>query len=487
MRSIITTLILLLLVAFNVNAQSYQPVKAGGFYSLMDNGGKIHHLEVIETVAQGSDTIFRFNRMCRNANPWTTAMDCNFDPVFAEYGCDRENIWGDYMLKEPGGEYYFVTKDSQTFYLPVNNLSTPFTFYTGASGTITGSYTNTLYNVSINFPTDSVRVFTLSNGQQIHVSSDHGIFEAFDFMALDTVATSTNHYTLADVNFVQGDADFKNVTDFYDFQVGDRRVLLHETWNFMGDLIYKKQWQEDSILSVVRTTGQQLDTLTITYRRRYLTDLVPSYPENSLDTTYWSAWSTVTEQVRDYGVISQEFTEFQPANSAFLRQSSFDQLFGGPFYTQAYITSMWQDSCHNYLSHTWDWFTEATYAYPFGLTFGNLTSFTSTYTNLLCYSTSGQTWGSCPNWGTILNQEEAFLPSIEVYPNPGHGEVAVRLGQPVEMTIEVRDLQGKIVAPRHTGKGQVDLDLEYLPAGVYVLRISIADQIIHKKWNKISR
>lgn len=476
-----TLLSLLLLNVLFSNAQMYQPVHGGDFFSLQDINGKIYHLEVTEVVPIGTDTIFRFNRVCRDLI-WNSPTECDFTPTFSHYACDRENIWGDYMLKEPGGEYYFVTKDSQTFYLPVNNLTGTFTFYSGPSGTVTGSYTNTLYNVSPAFPNDSVRVFSLSNGQQIHVSSDHGLFESFDFMSLDTLSNVTNHFTLADLSLPVGQADFKKLTELYDYQVGDVKVTYDESWDFGGSFIWKRNWVEDSVLSFQRSFGPLSDTVKITYRRRTLTDEIPNYPFSNNDTTFWTPWSTVNVTITDLGVISNEYSD---DNFALMTGAEFNSTWGGN-YSQSYITSFWKDSCYQNLNETWDYYAGASYTGPYGQTSSFVTSFSSWSSELLCFTRGSQTWGTCPNWGTILNREEPELASLEVFPNPGRDRVVIRARGVAELSVEVLDLQGKRVGPVWKGEREVDLDLGELVAGVYLLKISSAGKSSFRKWVKAS-
>lgn len=457
----------------SLSAQLYQPVHSGAFYSLQDNGNKIYHLEANPGLPWNGDTLYYFNRICRERNP-QTMINCGGEQGDGLYMCDVENVWADYMRKTPTGEYFFVTKDSQEFYLPVDSLSGTFTFHQGASGTITGSYTNTLYNVNPLYPTDSVRVFSLSNGEQIHVSSHHGMFQSFDFMGLTTTSIPNRSFTRAELVLPPEDYSFREPHQFYDLQPGDVRVMYKED-DYMGMWIYMRVWTLDTVLSV--TPGPT--STAVTYQRKQLVDISPTMSSN-LDTTYWTAGSVQTVNYGGYGLISNEHS---PSPVTFVEAGPDSDWSSN--YSQYYNLTWMMDTCR-YLNSAIDLYVNERYTYPYGLTYRVWQSFSSSVERLLCFSRGPQTWGTCPNWGAILSQEEPVETSVEVYPNPGRDQVVLRSTFGGELEVEVLDLRGAVVA-NGGGIGPVTLDMSDFADGVYVLRITSLGRTMHEKWIKSSR
>lgn len=474
-----TLFLCLLLLTFSEGiSQSYQPVHGGSLYNLQDNAGSIYHLEVTDVVLDGMDTLFYFNPICREVI-WNHQDSCSGFFPYPTSLCGKENLWGAYMRKEPGEEYYFTTQDGQVFYLPVNNLSSTFTFYSGGSSPITGSYTNTLFNVSPAYPNDSVRVFTLSNGKEIHVSDSHGMFTSFDFMGLDSIGTNTNSYSRAELSLPAADYEHKSIKDFYGFQPGDMRVMHSET-QYGGLIYYLDIWTEDSIIAVATIPGSggpDSDTLAVTLQRRQLIDQNP-HPNDNTDTTFWNPKTVQT--LKYYGDSSLNW-EFDNHSHWLMVDAGADPSWGNN-YSQQY-TNWTQDPCGG-LSGLIGITTQATYTYPYGLTYQYTESFSFITERLACFTRGGQTWGTCPNWQTILNREAPTFSSLKIFPNPGQDRVVIRTGEAVPFEVEVLDLQGKAVAPSQSGQQEIDLQLGHLPAGIYMLKVEARGQNSFHKWVK---
>ena len=74
---------------------------------------------------------------------------------------------------------------------------------------------------------------------------------------------------------------------------------------------------------------------------------------------------------------------------------------------------------------------------------------------------------------------------MEVWPNPTRGQFAVRSSQfdGEIIQVEILDIQGKIVESNNLEPGtwNLELDISYLTAGIYICRLYSGDQIIIKK------
>ena len=90
----------------------------------------------------------------------------------------------------------------------------------------------------------------------------------------------------------------------------------------------------------------------------------------------------------------------------------------------------------------------------------------------------------------VTSQEPLFAQEIIIYPNPTSDKVLVDFANPgqfSDLTIELLDLYGKKLdlQSNPSASGDYNLDLEMLPAGIYLLRLSSGGQSLIKRINKL--
>jgi|GEM_PF-3949661 len=464
----------LLLIYFNVYPQSYQPVHADGFYNMQDGTGNIHHLEVENVIQDGQDSLFYFNSICRPRSPGQSMDNCGFDQVEVLYDCDEENLWGSYMRKLPGGEYEFTTLDSEIFYLPVNNLNTSFDFYTSPTAMITGQYQTTLPPAAP-YPNDSIRVFALSNSQQILVLENHGILNAFDFMRLSDAGPVATDVVRAETILPTGQFEYRGVHEFYDYLPGDVKVMHNRSYD-SNSFIYYESWDVDSVIAVL--VGQ--NTTTVSHQRRSLVHQMPT-PFSSLDTIYWTAPTVQTTTYENFAGLS---LVHYPLLGMLLRSGPGIHFTGN--YSQEYNRTWELDTC-GFLSPAIDYGVTEIYTAPFGLTKRETQSFGYDISEMVCFTRGSQLWGTCPNFGTILSQEQPQRISLEVFPNPGDEALRVAVEGNSLITVSLFDLSGNLVLPVVNGSAEVELITADLPDGVFFLKVFSDGEYYHQPWIKSSR
>ena len=89
----------------------------------------------------------------------------------------------------------------------------------------------------------------------------------------------------------------------------------------------------------------------------------------------------------------------------------------------------------------------------------------------------------------VTSQEPLFAQNIVIYPNPTDSQVFVDFTDPKkvsDLSIELMDIYGKKldISSRPSASGDYTLNLESLPTGIYLLRLSIDGQSLIKRINK---
>ena len=90
-------------------------------------------------------------------------------------------------------------------------------------------------------------------------------------------------------------------------------------------------------------------------------------------------------------------------------------------------------------------------------------------------SLTNSQWGCGETW-PLAGVENEQLPEPQIFPNPSTGVFTVEANEVIDRTIEVVDLRGTRVLTTTMNTASVSLDLSFLYAGPYIVRISSGDQ-----------
>ncbi|MCL2417197.1 MAG: T9SS type A sorting domain-containing protein [Bacteroidales bacterium] len=80
--------------------------------------------------------------------------------------------------------------------------------------------------------------------------------------------------------------------------------------------------------------------------------------------------------------------------------------------------------------------------------------------------------------------ETQCIASLQIYPNPVQDRLFVKIEENYRMRGEILDLQGRIVRRLQTIQPGLGIDVSWLPAGVYILRIHTENQVFTQKFIK---
>ena len=116
------------------------------------------------------------------------------------------------------------------------------------------------------------------------------------------------------------------------------------------------------------------------------------------------------------------------------------------------------------------------YVYDTSYSFQNLAAATAYDVYIRTYCPRSNVYGDWQKLtftteGNSINEAENQLP-ISVNPNPTTGMVEVTLPQGYEnQTVEVYDVQGKLLQSQHLQNGKATFNLSEYPNGVYVIKV----------------
>jgi hypothetical protein len=71
--------------------------------------------------------------------------------------------------------------------------------------------------------------------------------------------------------------------------------------------------------------------------------------------------------------------------------------------------------------------------------------------------------------------------NIKIFPNPAHDMITVMNGKPIQTTVNIIDLNGKVVYSNELNAGSLHIDVSLFPPGVYMVKVTGYDNRILKK------
>jgi hypothetical protein len=80
--------------------------------------------------------------------------------------------------------------------------------------------------------------------------------------------------------------------------------------------------------------------------------------------------------------------------------------------------------------------------------------------------------------------DDAYMGSIEVYPNPAHDLLTIEQLEIMEMTLEIMTLSGQLVSTNHSTGLTSNIDINRLESGSYLLVLRIGDRVETRRFVK---
>ena len=461
-------------------AQAYRPFRFGLTYQLSaaTPGDTTHLLRLASRQAQGSDSLFLFNKRTSSGRAVPQQGNCGY------YVQRNDNLFGASLTQRPGAEYVLTTAAGRTFTLrPRTALNQAWAATTaGLTARVTARTLGTVLGQA-----DSLATITLSDGAVITLSKRFGWVSGPALGHYLNARLPQATLTLTALPELGLGSIQLGAFAVYDFQPGD--VFLRKTVDQYalgpGIICQTQIWTRDSIIS--RTPSANGDALDYQLQRRTLTRNCSGAPVLSAPVVQALHITRTTDHLD------------QPTGSW---DGSVSTGTGGLVHLPAWRTAAYNNRLvqrhANYMqcgTTTADSTSlrnasniDAGYsvltAAGLGQTLVESVSFTTETTTLLGYRKGAETWGQLTTFAQLLPVRASRPASTTAaFPNPFGAElqVAFTLASPQPVGLTLHDALGRQVremaaTPQAAGARQLTVPTAGLPVGVYSLHLHFAGE-----------
>ncbi|MBH8559320.1 T9SS type A sorting domain-containing protein [Hymenobacter negativus] len=468
------------LCATTARAQAYRPFRFGLSYQLSATtpGDTTHVLRLVSRQAQGSDSLFMFDKRTSRGRGLPQQGNCGY------YVQRNDNLFGTSLTQRPGAEYVLTAANGRTFTLrPRTALNQAWAATTAG---LTARVTARTLGTVLGQP-DSLATITLSDGAVITLGKRLGWVSGPALGHYLNARLPQATLTLTALPELGLGTNQLGAFAVYDFQPGD--VFLRKNVNQYalgpGAICQTQIWTRDSIIS--RTLSTSGDALDYQLQRRTLTRNCSGAPVLSAPVVQTLHITRTTDHLdRPTG-----FWEGTPSAGT-----------GGLVHLPAWRTADYNGRLVQHHAHYMQCGTptadstsllngsnlDAGYsvrtAAGLGQTQEEYTSFTIETTTLLGYRKGTEIWGQLTTFAQLLPVRASRPASTTVaFPNPFGAEiqVAFALASPQSVGLTLHDALGRqvreiAVAPQPAGARQLTLPTAGLPVGVYSLHLRFAGE-----------
>jgi hypothetical protein len=448
--SIVCTILVQLFLTGSVSAQ-YDPFPFRHYQFSYSGGDSLYVIRVDNITQSENEATYYFNPLAK-----PEASD------FVKTGIDYNNIFGQKMIRNQEGNLLFTTTTADTFQLITSaGLKEPWTFHnkTGLTAEISERTTENFLGKS-----DSVIVFSISNGQEIRLSKKYGFVKTFSFAGkIQGKNHILNLSAIADIRL--GKFIFHD-TSIRDYQKGDEFIIM-KTGVYMGggeayydlNIVGARTDYKDSTLYLLEVLDARLPDVMVT---REIKVLHSPFAFINSDSMY----------VPSFGIslVSGSDNRYFVNTGIGKKEGEKSYSFGlkGTYYW--YV---------NEFHHYWDMRTES-HKEGYGMlseSYGIESEHVWISNEMLCFNGQDKSFGNCDSVQAVImgtrNPEDL---QVKISPNPASEVIHVNeLKHPV--AFRLCDLNGKILSEGEISPSDTAIDIRNLDSGFYLLQLSDLDKI----------
>jgi hypothetical protein len=423
-------------------------------------------------VAEGADSAYYLYRIDRPVFPTDQATTCGGDSLHFFWGAviqNQDHYLGKKMLQSPDGECRFISSSADTFLLRTRaTVGNTWAWAPGVTATVDSVVLGIVLGAS-----DSLKYVSLSSGQSIVLSKDHGMVHCFAFLPfmnrggqMDSVAFDIWGIPAAGLG-----RQFPDYAAIFDWDVNDKFGIDAGYRYPNGEQQYLRQYLVQSLTPGTRFEyGTSMD---------YIDILRPfGFPP---DSTYYPAAPTTVVVDSTY----YPWLGLLPYQTHPLPPNAFNDYYQYGIRTMAgtngrirldFAQQTFYDTCaHAFIPFEGMW----TLSFATGLGEIHYSYMDVGYAesrDLYCYEKGSETWGACLALSTLIAVTPSVATRFQLSPNPATDVLRVELQDMDTRSgydLTILDLQGHAVTRLSvpTGSPILDLDVQALPQGMYVLRI----------------
>ncbi|MCX6270139.1 MAG: T9SS type A sorting domain-containing protein [Bacteroidetes bacterium] len=477
MKTIKTTLLILSVIISCLSGQSqnWTPVNPAYHYTY-SKGGQFSDLVAIQTDSVHNTGNTQTCYLNRIVQPWPAPYDSYTHincPQFLKKSC-LLNLPDSFCFIDPG---IYIIKP----FLPVDS---PWVFdpVSGISATITDVYIDTLAGIA-----DSVKCILLSSNDTILLSKEHGII----LFQIPGDSLSCKLTGIKELNWGQQIPGFN---EFVSFNVNDvfeyHYLLIGESYHSHS---YHSKWYQDKILS--KTTGPGFISYLVDHIESDTAWYYDSYG-NHTDTTS----NTQNNDTITYLESNTDFLNYynnQLFTSSVFHYQVLDFSCDSTFNTNVKkfdsrtLESIYGDSARvtgnpHTLTMRYGESRGLIYSYEYEYVFGSLGYHTTTLQLQGCIIDS-VTYGVLHPYGWIMNSPEIKTENhIRILPNPTTGIIRIEGCNAMKYTRTViYNTRGELMKTEITKGESLQIDIQSLSPGIYIVRIETPEACVTKRIIKI--
>ncbi len=441
--------------------QNYRPFSNGNIHRF-DSPAGFYSIKIDSVTEVGSDSAFWFNKIVIAVSNSYPGNNCGY-PAWQgpAYSYGNENLLGTKMLEKSNGEFQFIAETGDTIFIHTDfPTMSNWTFLSNSSLTamISARTLETFYGT-----TDSVVTISISDGQELRISKNHGVLTIHNF---------DSYWSGAPITVYQQRSlpSKPNYLKFYDFEVGDQFGFFQGE-GFTGVSYWTDYHDAFEVLS--RQDYPSGDSVRYSVARSqrqsgYRPNFIPFDTVMATDTITWTFYRAM-QRFLELGTMDQDggtLLREEFASSNFHDRETFA------------FTRYALDTCNKTLNGVMDGGNAQKYTIGLGQTLDGWYGIGDVERILTCYVKQTDSVAPCAIPLVEVPEAQANALLFEIYPNPFTEFTTLQFANPrgLRHDLTVTNMTGQVVRKITDIAGDhILLARGELPSGLYFFALKSAD------------
>ncbi|MFN8397611.1 MAG: T9SS type A sorting domain-containing protein [Bacteroidia bacterium] len=414
-----------------------------------------------------TDSIYHIYRITR---PLLTEQlaNCNGDSIQHLAGTllvNKDHYLGKTLRIHPDGDCTFEFMNGSSYLLRSRaGVGTTWNWAPGVTAVV-----DSVVLGSVLGQADSIKFIGLSTGQTIALSRSHGLVQIhnlYPFPGHDGLVQDVE-FKIWGIPALNLGGHLPTYGEIFQFHPGDRFQYYGRIQDPQG---YSERYENRRVIA--QTPGSRFEYQDSFERVQFI------YPNSFPIYTVYDPWMTILDP---YDSAAHYFIGLLPYQDSHGQTQQIGMTIrAGNTRVELHVQDLSGfDSCAQ--AHIlFEYVRNRRFTEGLGMTLSRETDVSlNVVDSLLCYSVQQESWGNCVNISALAMSVDAPIEAaFQMYPNPAHDQVQLAL--PPQMAghagqLEVFSADGRLLMSRAIPTGNTHkIDLRGLPAGLHLVRLSIA-------------